>query len=57
MCRAGRGRPCGKTTWAGCGSHVGAVKARVPTDQWCPGHADAQEPGGRFRLFGRRRDA
>ena len=38
MCHAKRCRTCGKTTWAGCGQHVGQVKAAVPADQWCPGH-------------------
>ena len=54
MCRAVRCRTCNKTTWAGCGSHVTAVRARVPADQWCEGHP--REPGERpgFRLFGRR---
>lgn len=41
MCRAVRCRTCGKTTWSGCGSHVASVKAGVPADQWCSGHADA----------------
>ncbi len=30
---------CGKTTWAGCGMHVDSVKAIVPPEQWCEGHA------------------
>ena len=38
MCHPKRCRTCGKTTWAGCGQHVAQVKARVPADQWCPGH-------------------
>ncbi len=38
MCRPVRCRQCGKTTWAGCGQHVGAVRAMVPGDQWCAGH-------------------
>jgi len=41
MCHASRCRTCGKTTWKGCGQHVSQVRARVPVDQWCPGHADA----------------
>lgn len=39
MCHPTRCRTCGKTTWAGCGSHVAQVRARIPADQWCPGHA------------------
>jgi hypothetical protein len=38
MCRPVRCRQCGKTTWAGCGDHVESVKAKVPDEQWCPGH-------------------
>ncbi len=38
MCRPKRCRTCHKTTWAGCGAHVAAVKASVPPDQWCSGH-------------------
>lgn len=40
MCRAVRCRTCAKTTWSGCGAHIAQVKARVPADQWCPGHVD-----------------
>ncbi|MGQ0632264.1 MAG: hypothetical protein ACT4P1_14675 [Sporichthyaceae bacterium] len=29
---------CGKTTWAGCGEHIDAVKRQVAADQWCDGH-------------------
>jgi hypothetical protein len=54
MCRPVRCRSCGKTTWAGCGSHVAAVRARVPADQWCSGHADEPKAGSFLRLFGRR---
>ena len=32
MCRAVNCRVCGKTTWAGCGNHVDAVKAGVPAE-------------------------
>lgn len=32
---------CGKTTWSGCGAHIDQVRATVPTDRWCAGHADA----------------
>jgi len=42
MCRAVRCQTCGRTTWAGCGNHVADVRAQVPTDQWCPGHAPDQ---------------
>ncbi len=46
---------CGKTTWAGCGQHVDAVRQRVPASQWCPGHEDDEQPAGGFfsRLFTR----
>lgn len=58
MCRPAKCRTCGKTTWAGCGSHVSQVKATVPAAQWCDGrHANApadQSSGGFLgRLFGR----
>lgn len=56
MCRPTRCRTCGKTTWAGCGQHVADVKASVPAEQWCPGHAsDPQDPGGSWlrRILGR----
>lgn len=26
---------CGRTTWAGCGEHVDAVRAVVPAAEWC----------------------
>lgn len=39
MCRPVTCHVCGKTTWAGCGQHVDSVKAYVPADQWCGGHA------------------
>jgi hypothetical protein len=41
MCRPTRCRTCGKTTWAGCGSHVAQVRAAVPAAQWCAGHPDS----------------
>lgn len=64
MCRATRCRTCNKTTWAGCGQHIAAVRATVPASQWCNGkHTPAQlkaaeaaraERGGFFsRLLGR----
>lgn len=55
MCRPVPCRTCGKTTWAGCGLHVGQVKDGVPADQWCSGHEEGQRTGtGWFgRLRGR----
>lgn len=57
MCRPTTCKKCSKTTWAGCGQHVAAVKASVPASQWCSGHQDGQGQGqgGGFlsRLFGR----
>ena len=57
MCRPVRCKTCSKTTWAGCGQHVAAVKASVPADQWCPGHprSETGDRTGGFlsRLFGR----
>ena len=46
MCRATTCRQCGRTTWAGCGQHVAQVRAGVPDDQWCPGHAKDETPPG-----------
>ena len=57
MCRPVTCRQCGKTTWAGCGQHIEAVKRSVPAGQWC-GHVEAAPAapaasGGFFsRLFG-----
>ncbi len=54
MCRATTCRTCGRTTWAGCGQHVAQVRASVPDDQWCPGHAAAERRSGWLgRLLGR----
>ena len=65
MCRPATCDVCGKTTWAGCGQHVDAVKATVPAAQWCGGNhspaekqaakeAKASSGGGFFAsLFGR----
>lgn len=61
MCRAVRCNVCGKTTWAGCGQHVDAVKRTVPTAQWCGGsHTTAEVDAAAAtrrplltRLFGR----
>lgn len=53
MCRAVRCRTCGKTTWSGCGSHVAAVKAQVPANQWCGGHETTPSDSWLSRLLGR----
>lgn len=61
MCRPVKCKTCAKTTWAGCGQHIAAVKASVPADQWCDGkHSqaevdDARSARGGFltRMFGR----
>jgi len=43
MCHPVKCRVCGKTTWAGCGQHIAAVKATVPAGQWCDGkHTQAE---------------
>lgn len=52
MCRPAPCRTCGKTTWAGCGLHINAIKAYVPAKQWCDGRHDAKESRLR-RIFGR----
>lgn len=52
MCRPVRCKTCGKTTWAGCGQHVAAVRASVPAQDWCPGH-DRSERGASGGLLGR----
>ncbi len=55
MCRPVKCRQCGKTTWAGCGAHVDQVRASVPADRWCDGHAETPGSGGFFaRILGRR---
>jgi hypothetical protein len=59
MCRPVNCKVCGKTTWAGCGQHIAAVKASVPRGQWCDGKHSAEElaaakPANPFaKLFGR----
>jgi len=53
MCRATPCKTCGKTTWAGCGNHVDAVKATVPAAQWCGGHEDPNNDSWLRRLLGR----
>ena len=45
MCRAVTCKTCGKTTWAGCGQHVGQVKAAAPAGSWCPGRRPATDAG------------
>ncbi len=42
MCRPVNCKTCGKTTWAGCGSHVAEVRRSVPAQQWCGGHDKAE---------------
>lgn len=56
MCRPVKCKKCSKTTWSGCGQHVAAVKASVPRDQWCAGHAaDPADPNDTWlrRILGR----
>jgi hypothetical protein len=57
MCRAVRCKVCGKTTWSGCGQHVGQVMTGVPRADRCLGHTDEERAaaGGSLlgRLFGR----
>jgi hypothetical protein len=54
MCHPATCRRCGKITWRGCGLHVGEVRAMVPVNQWCAGHADSEPRGGLWRrLTGR----
>lgn len=44
MCRPVTCKTCGKTTWAGCGNHIDAVRKSVPASQWCDGkHADSAD--------------
>ena len=54
MCRAVTCRVCGKTTWAGCGSHVEAVRSSVPAGQWCDGHAAEAAAAPRRSWFRRK---
>lgn len=53
MCSPVACRTCGKTTWTGCGQHVDQVKARVPQNQWCDGHAGERSQGFFASLLGR----
>ncbi len=48
MCRPVKCKQCQKTTWAGCGAHVDAVRASVPPDEWCEGHDTAPTTSGFF---------
>ena len=60
MCSPITCRTCGKTTWTGCGQHIGYVKSGVPAEQWCNGQhtpeerAAAKQPRGNLftRVFG-----
>lgn len=60
MCRAVTCKVCSKTTWAGCGQHVSAVKTSVPASEWCNGKhtpaeieaAAASQKGLLSRIFG-----
>ncbi len=54
MCRATACRVCGKTTWAGCGMHVDAVRSSVPADQWCNGHPAGEAAAPRRNWFRRK---
>lgn len=56
MCSPAPCHKCGKTTWAGCGAHVDAVKSSVPADRWCDGNhgGSTNSEGGFFsKLIGR----
>lgn len=58
MCRAVTCRVCGKTTWAGCGMHVDAVRRGVPAGRWCAGHSSGESAApARRGWFGRRKAA
>lgn len=48
MCKPKECEVCGKTTWAGCGSHVDEVRAQVAPENWCEGH----EEEGQFAAKG-----
>jgi hypothetical protein len=43
MCRAAKCKVCGRTTWAGCGSHVDMVRRSVPAGEWCGGKHSSSE--------------
>jgi len=58
MCRAVKCKVCGKTTWAGCGQHIAAVKHAAPAGQWCDGRHDSgpgRQPAPAKRGWFRRR--
>lgn len=60
MCSPTHCRTCSKTTWSGCGAHVAEVRAGIPHDQWCDGHAHQRaqatdRPNGAFGLSRRGR--
>ncbi|TIH36158.1 hypothetical protein D4765_10270 [Subtercola vilae] len=48
MCRAVTCRTCKKTTWAGCGQHVGQVMRDIPRAERCPGHTNDAPPSNGF---------
>ncbi len=53
MCSQATCSTCNKTTWRGCGSHVDAVMANVPTARRCTCER-APKSGGFFsKLFAR----
>ena len=58
MCRPATCKQCAKQTWAGCGQHVDAVLANVPTSQRCvcraeQSNAPAPAAGRGWWRFGR----
>lgn len=53
MCRPVTCRTCQKITWSGCGQHVAQVRAVVPAESWCPGHAHENGSGPASRFFRR----
>lgn len=55
VCRAVKCRNCGKTTWAGCGAHVDAVRRNVRPDDWCDGHTSPPPSRNRWNPFRRNR--
>ncbi|MGI9124369.1 MAG: hypothetical protein ACR2JM_06405 [Mycobacterium sp.] len=57
MCRAVNCKVCGKTTWAGCGQHVDAVRRGVPAGQWCGGHEAAEMAAAPRRSWFRRKNS
>lgn len=53
MCHPVTCSTCQKITWRGCGNHVASVKAGIPADNWCDGHADANGDSWLKRILGR----